>query len=210
MALTFSRHLPNIRDILRKKRYILHRSEKMRAVFPSDPMVAYRRGRNLKDMLVHSKTRGIISNRGTKERGRESCGKECVICRRMVTEDETIEGAQGRMTTYDKTIGCKSVNVIYGIWCGVCKRVCYVGETGGCLYTRVQNHLSSIRAIDPVVSLPVRSHFGAPGHGIGDVKVVGLERVWRRSVDYRRVRERRWMYLLGTQGTADGLNKRYG
>ena len=92
----------------------------------------------------------------------------------------------------------------------VTRCVCYVGETGGCLYTRIQNHLSSIRADSPAVVLPVRSHFCAPGHSVSDVRVVGLERVWRPNVEYRRVRERRWMDLLGTNGAVHGLNKRYG
>ena len=120
-------------------------------------------------------------------------------------------GAQaGHVTTFDRTIGCRSVNVIYGIWCVYCKCVCYVGETGGCLYARIQNHLSSIRAISPATSLPVRRHFCSPGHSIDDLKVVGLERVWQQNVDYRRAREKRWMNLLGTQGAVSGLNKRFG
>ena len=209
MAITYSRYLPDIKAALRSKRHLLHRSQNLRNIFPLDPMVAYRRGRNLRDMLVHSKTRYTTSNRGTKRS--ESCGKGCVICRRMYDDDELVTGAQdGCVTTYDRTIGCRSVNVVYGIWCGVCKCVCYVGETGGCIYTRVQNHLSTIRADNPAVVLPVRSHFCAPGHSVSDVRVVGLERVWRQNVEYRRVRDRRWMNLLGTNGTVGGLNKRYG
>ena len=144
LAVTFSRFLPNMRDVFNRKRHLLHRSERMRTIFPQDPMVAYKRGRNLKDMLVHSKTKRIIAGKGTRERVTESCGKECVICRRMFTEEKVVGARAGHVTTFDRTIGCRSVNVIYGIWCEICKCVCYVGETGGCLYTRIQNHLSSI------------------------------------------------------------------
>ena len=209
MALTFSRYLPNVPGLLKKKRYILNRSQRLREIFTSDSMVAYKRGKNLKDMLVHSKTRGITTNHDT--RRTEDCGKGCVICMRMFKGEEKVVGAQeGHVTTYDRTIGCRSVNVVYGIWCDICRCICYVGETGGSLYSRVQNHLSSIRANNPTVILPVRSHFYAPGHSISDVRVVGLERVWRQNVEYRRARERRWMNLLGTHGAIGGLNKRYG
>ena len=209
MAITFSKYTPNVKAILRSKRHLLHRSQNLRKIFPVDPMVAYKRGRNLRDMLVHRKTRQLTYKRD--DRKAESCGKECVICRRIYGDSERVAGARdGCVTTYDRTIGCKSANVIYGIWCDVCKYVCYVGETGGCLYTRVQNHLSSIRAVNPAVVLPVRSHFCAPGHNVSDVRVVGLERVWSQSVEYRRVRERRWMGLLGTNGTVGGFNKRCG
>ena len=209
MTITFSKYTPNVKAILRSKRHLLHRSQNLRKIFPVDPMVAYKRGRNLRDMLVHRKTRQLTYKRD--DRKAESCGKECVICRRIYGDSERVVGARdGCVTTYDRTIGCKSANVIYGIWCDVCKYVCYVGETGGCLYTRVQNHLSSIRAVNPAVVLPVRSHFCAPGHNVSDVRVVGLERVWSQSVEYRRVRERRWMGLLGTNGTVGGFNKRCG
>ena len=211
MALTFSRFLPNVSALLKKNRHLLNRSERMRNVFPADSMVAYKRGRNLKDLLVHRKTRTALASKGEGERRVESCGKGCVICGRMYDASERVVGPQpGCETTYDRTIGCKSVNVVYGIWCDVCKIVCYVGETGGCLYTRVQNHLSSIRAENPAVCLPVRNHFHSPHHSISDVRVVGLERVWSDNVEYRRARERRWMNLLGTQGAVNGLNKRYG
>ena len=154
-------------------------------------------------------TRVAISS-GT-ERTVESCGKECVICRRMYRDDSKVVGMKPEcVTTYDRTIGCRSMNVVYGIWCDVCRCICYVGETGTRLYTRIQNHLSSIRADDPIVPLPVRSHFRSAGHEIGDVKVVGLERVWRQNVEYRRARERRWMDLLGTHVGDAALNKRYG
>lgn len=172
-------------------------------------MIAYRRGRNLRDMPVHSKTKYVTNN--LNKRKAESCGKRCAICRRMYGDSERVTGAQnGCETTYDRTIGCRSVNVVYGIWCDVCKYVCYAGETGDRLYTRVQNHLSTIRAVNPAVVLPVRSHFCAEGHSVSDVRVVGLERVWSPNVEYRRVRERRWMELLGTNGVTRGLNKRYG
>lgn len=209
MAITFSQYLPNIKAILKNKRHLLQRSNRLSNVFPSDPMVAYKRAKNLKDMLVHSKTRRTTSKRD--RQGTENCGKGCVICKRMYAESERVTGAKTKhVTTYDRTIGCRSVNVIYGIWCNVCRCVCYVGETGGCLYARIQNHLSSIRASNPAVVLPVRNHFCAAGHGIDDVRVIGLERVWRQNVEYRRARERRWMNLLGTNSAQGGLNKRHG
>ena len=62
LALTYSRYLPNITAILKSKRHLLHRSERMASIFPSDPMVAYKRGKNLEDILVHGKTRRVLSD----------------------------------------------------------------------------------------------------------------------------------------------------
>ena len=132
-----------------------------------------------------------------------------MICQRTYVgdgkDDEKVMGPQG-LCTFDRTIGCRSSNVIYGIWCAKCKIVCYVGETGDNLYARTQNHLSSIRAHSPAVCLPVRMHFREHNHSIDDAWVVGLERVWERNVEYRRARERRWIDLLGTGRSAGGVN----
>ena len=169
-------------------------------------MVAFRRGRNLRDELVHKKSRKVVY--GGKVKGQENCGKGCVICKRVYSGNGLIMG-DNKECYYDRSIGCKSHNVVYGIWCAGCQKVIYVGETGGSLYARAQNHLSSIRSINPSVDLPVRRHFVTTEHSLDDLRVVGLERVWQESVDYRRVRERRWMSLMGTDRNG-GLNVRSG
>ena len=206
LVLTYSSYLPNIRQILKSKRHILQRTEKLKKIFNRDPLVAFRRGTNLRDDLVHRKTRRVM--KGVILQGQENCRKECVLCKRMYSGDGRVMGSQ-KECSYDKTIGCRSRNVVYGLWCGKCRKVVYVGETGGGIYARVQNHLSSIRTATPAVDLPVRRHFVTPGHSVEDLQVVGLERVWKESVDYRRVREGRWMKLLGTDRDG-GLNVRSG
>ena len=50
-------------------------------------------------------------------------------------------GTGGDVCTSDMTIGCKSSSVIYGVFCTVCDCVVYVGETGGILYQKIQNHM---------------------------------------------------------------------
>ena len=56
MVVTYSSFLPDIRAILQKNRRILHRSDKLKKIFTKDPMVAFKRGKNLKDLLIHGKT----------------------------------------------------------------------------------------------------------------------------------------------------------
>ena len=148
----------------------------------------------------------MLARQGNTSQG--GCGKNCCICKLMYKqEDSPIQGPRTEGTcTYDRTIGCKSRNVIYGIFCEVCNCVIYVGETGGPLYQRIQNHLSSIRC--KRTGMEVAGHFNECGHRISNVKVVGLEKVWKNWVTYRRVREQRWMGLLGTYQGLGGLNKK--
>ena len=120
LVVTYSSHLPNITKILREKKTILTRSERLRKIFDADMFVSYKRGTNLKDILVHKKTRQV-GQPDQSSQGQGRCGKNCSVCRFMYNEEERVRGP-GRNTscTYDKTIGCKSRNVIYGVFCEVC------------------------------------------------------------------------------------------
>ena len=74
MVVTYSSFLPDIITILQTNRRNLYRSLKLRKIFPNDLMVAFKRGKNLQDLLVHGKTRRALTYRG-----RQDCGGGCVI-----------------------------------------------------------------------------------------------------------------------------------
>ena len=167
-------------------------------------MVAYKKGSNLADILVHKKTARALKE---PKKLRQDCGKNCAICKKFY-EGDTVAGISGPLY-HDKTIGCKSYNIVYGIWCDKCKEVVYVGETGDKFYTRAQNHLSSIRTNNPG-RIPVSRHFRSGGHSLGDISFIGLERVWGRTQSDRREREIRWMGLTGSYDKEEGENRRLG
>ena len=83
----------------------------------------------------------------------------------------------------------------------------YVGQTGDTIYRRTQNHLSSIRC-SRTDTIPVNRHFSERGHSESDFKIVGLVRTWGNSEERRKVREMRWVELLGTQKEGEGENVR--
>ena len=171
----------------------------MKKIFPHNPSLAFKRGANIRDSLVHAKTRRAMTRGERTDEEEKAC--RCKICSIMMKEVNIEEKTVGRVK-----IGCKTANVVYGVYCVKCKRVVYVGETGTSLYSRVQNHLSSIRCNR--LELPVARHFSVDCHDVRDMRVVGLERVWRSDVFYRRQREMRWIQLLGTDSEHGGCNKR--
>ena len=48
MFITYSCFLTDIRAIIQKTRRVLHRSDKLKKIFPKDPMAAFKRGKNLR------------------------------------------------------------------------------------------------------------------------------------------------------------------
>ena len=58
--------------------------------------------------------------------GGQDCGDGCGTFK-VFYEGNTVPGAEGSMH-YDKTVGCKSSNLVYGMWCTRCRKVVYEGR----------------------------------------------------------------------------------
>ena len=102
LVLTFSKLLPDIRNILRKHQATLHKSERMREVFDKPPLLAFRRDKNLCDVLVHRKTDKIL---GQKE---ENCA--CDVCESIIKD--TISDTKGEKSySVVKDVTCKDRNL---------------------------------------------------------------------------------------------------
>ena len=56
LVITFSRALPNIRRILWKHIKMIQTSDRMKQIFTEAQMLAFKRHRNVQDILVHKKT----------------------------------------------------------------------------------------------------------------------------------------------------------
>ena len=199
LVLTYTRALPNISKILNKRMEILRKSKKLSNIFKAPPQVSYRRGRNIKDILVHQKW----SRTDKKSRKANGQACKCKICS-VTYKSGSAKGCENTHVPVNSTVNCKSSNVIYGVHCKKCEKVLYVGETSTKLYTRTQNHLSAIR--NKRTDQPVAAHFNSETHSITDFVVVGLEQVWKKDTTYRRLREQYWISRLKTMEPS-GINK---
>lgn len=103
---------------------ILYNSERLQKVFGRPPLVAYRRDRNLADILVHGKLNRIMRSSLYNDCGRE----DCIVCLRMF-EREVFATDGIRSYKARSYRGCVTENVVYGIYCCKCTKMVYVGET---------------------------------------------------------------------------------
>ena len=189
LVLTFHPHSSLIKKVLFRHLSILQSDPETRSVFQHYPLVAYRRDRSLRDMLVHSRLQSNIqSHFGTVQCGRSRC-YTCV----HVLQTRTVSFPKAKFVIKD-SFTCESRNLIYAITCKRCNKA-YIGETGKRLSDRFAQHLRDIRQCS---GTPVATHFNETDHsGVLDVQVTAIRSCF--SDDRSRFAlENRFISLYGT------------
>ena len=189
--LTTKRHLP-----------ILHASERLRRAFEHPPLIAFRRPRNLRDLLV----RATLTTTTYEPPGNYPCGvPRCKTCPILRATDEFSSHTTGKVFKVNFRASCKSSNVIYLITCRRCG-LQYVGETGQPLHMRINGHRYDI-AHRRTEESPVAEHFNGGAHKELDMTVMVIELARSRDACLRKIRESRWIRTLGTSSPL-GMNLR--
>lgn len=161
-------------------------------VIPNSVIIsAYRRNKNLRDILVRAKLPVLI----TKTPQRDIHFSQL----RFIRNEK-----EKTWTQIKQGFSFKSQNCVYVIFCAKC-RMKYVGETKNTLSTRLVQHRYNIRN-KKEVDTPLVKHF--LGHGLLSLKMAGLQRDINWTDRERKNRERYWIYLLGTREPF-GLNVKY-
>ena len=156
-------------------------------VFKEMPMLAFRRDKNLKDILVHSKLRSNVGG------GTFRCNRpRCKTCPHVLGSDETIIGPRGSFAIHQR-FTCTSAGLVYCIICKKCGEL-YVGETGRLLGDRFREHRKDVE--DNVAGKQVASHFNQDDHqGVDDMQVTGLRLV--NGLISRKLEEQKIIAKLG-------------
>ena len=198
---------PNVSRLpttLKKHFHLLENDRKAKEIFTSTPMVAYRRPRSLKNMLV----KNVISEDDTPEKSKttEPCGKgKCKLCKDIAITDEITNSKRKIKIKAENGGTCQTKNLIYGVICTRCNMIC-VGQTGTTLCSRFSKHRYDIKHRPD--NSEIAEHFHT-GHEEGDLKVMILQTGLSESEDQREYFEDRWMCRLQSLQAKDssGLNK---
>ena len=149
---------------------------------------AYRKNKNLKDFLVHSKLRPW--NQAARARPNYFSPKQTV-------KNRTTKN----IICLRQNITYNTRNCVYLITCQVCG-LQYVGETGNSISDRIKQHRYTI-INEKDTHLLIVQHFMT--HGIEAVKVCGLEYNDQWTIGQRRFQEKEWITRLSTKYPG-GLN----
>ena len=164
------------------------------------PLVSYKRSRNLRDLLVHTKpvTQRSFTQQGA-QTGTHPCNSlRCKTCS-IIVDLTTIDINASPKHQVRGYYTCQSSSIIYLISCTLCNAV-YVGETGCKLRERMTGHRS---AINNKIDTPVAEHFQLAGHHLR----VSVIQSASEDVMKRRTVERMWINRLRQQTHVRLLNR---
>ena len=206
-VLTYHPRLRMLGSVLKRHFYLLQTNERLRKAFIEPPMVAFRRLKNLKDILV--RTRSNEMERELDEVKQCNSGR-CKCCSHL--QEEKNFNIKGRNHEVKYGGNCKSANVIYAVKCSKCD-LWYIGETCMKLHERLNQHRYSTNklrrggSLDKSNDTGLAEHFAQEDHDFdADLKLYILEKgKWRMSSD-RKAKESFYICRHSTQEPL-GMNK---
>lgn len=184
----------------------------MREMFPDRSIIpAFRRPKNLKEMLAPSKACNSVNNHQaspTLSAGCFKCTKTCDLCRRSFIQSSSFTSfATGKTYQIKEHLTCDSKGVIYLASCYKC-RLQYVGSTTTSFKVRFRNHKSTMK--NNKRTCEVATHFNTLPHTFEDLKFICIEGITsaNNNLDNALIkREAYWTAQLFTL-LPHGLNKR--
>jgi len=205
LNVTYHPAFKGIRDILNKVHLLLTHDGEHQKVFTEVPIVGFKRGKSLQDMLVRARLREL-----QQEGESAKChGKRCGVCE-YVVETDKFQDKNGQETFHIKTnkIHCNSINVIYLVQCKNCN-IQYVGSTSTKFRLRFNNYKACHRKFLLGKVVPQHSfheHFNQLGHsGMEDWSFTFIDKV--DDLNLLRKREAFWQLKLDSF-SPNGLNER--
>jgi len=194
--------LPNIGLTINKYWSLLNLSDKnsVKTLYKSKPILAYRRPRNLQDLLIRTKpTKNFQRCFSSSKCNRRRCS-QCANIRESTnfSSSNTKEMFSLRYNT-----DCISTDVIYLITCKKCNMQ-YVGQTLQQVSKRMNNHRFHIKnCMDPQFSSNVSIHFNTNNHSLRDFSFMPIDIVHGEM--NRLIKESYWINRLDTL-YPNGLN----
>ena len=179
LVLDYNPILPDIQRVIKKHSHLLRSSPDLLEIFPPKSVFpAYRRTKNLKDILALSKFGGTGSSvHHTRQEtgGCFNCSKKCDLCQKFLIQDTKFQSfATGCVYKINQQSSCTSKNVIYLAACDKCKKQ-YVGSTSTEFKVRFRNHKSSMLNNKRTCELAV--HYNSFEHQICQISFIAIEQI---------------------------------
>jgi hypothetical protein len=213
-VVTYFPDLPDLKKSIDKHWPILNINQKMKKTFQNKPIMAYRRNRNLGDILGQ---KTLVNNKVVRKGQPHQTGgcTPCLskgdnkCCRQIRRTTKFRSNRTNRSYDIFHKVNCKSKWVVYLMECIIC-RTQYVGKSEWPMNMRINKHRNDVPRSD---SLDVCQHFRNPGHHFDThakfTIIEELKQKNRPKLIMRKILEQRedaWVVKLRTLNP-DGFNK---
>ena len=197
LVITYHPSLPSAAQVIRKHwQVMVDQCPSLKRCFKQPSVVAYRRSKNIGDMLIRAKVKTTRKSKRL-SKGYSVCKPVCMACpfsglkpSEKVTSHKCKKSGQSWDIT--SALDCQTKNVVYRITCKKprCQFV-YIGETSQKFCQRLTAHRGNISRKE---NTAVANHFNSKGHSIEDLQAIAIEKVLPTNNDeLRQKRESLWI-----------------
>ena len=193
---TFNKSLPKIKAAIEDNWNLLQINPNLSEIFKEKPILAYRRNRNLKDLIGQTTIQNNKVQRNKKNTQKGKC-RPCLtksnnLCCRQVKSATTFKSQQtNRSFDIFHNTNCRSSFVIYLMECRIC-HIQYVGKTETSFNVRLNNHRNNAYNPKPD-TIPACKHFTDQQHDFNrDAKFTIIEQL----TDLNKTREQKHATIL--------------
>ena len=194
LVLNYHPALTKVYEILQKAHRYALKSQRLTAVLPSPPRLAFRNAKTFKDHLVRSKLKTTYEKPEVTICGR----KNCEICY-ILHQGDTFESSNsGKQHKINFSFNCNSRNVVYLLTCKICEKQ-YVGSAVTKFRSRFNQYKSNVNLYGKgqrgFMQEPLIEHFFSNKHN-GSYKDIKVQIIDYCDPNNLECREDFWIYHL--------------
>ena len=163
--MTYNRTLPNVKRAISENWNLLHINQELKDVFQEPPILAFRRNRNLCELLGCKKNvDGKLQRLSKKKKigfSTKCCSKSGNICCKQVLHTQSFKSSVTQKIYHIfHDLNCKSKLLIYLMECRIC-RIQYIVKSETEFNIILNNHRKDV---DRQNAPPADQHFKLPNH----------------------------------------------
>ena len=192
LSLKYNRTLPKIKEIVMKPWNLLHIKPNLAEIFQNPPILAFRRNKNLRDIIGTK----FIENGNIKRKFTNRIRGKCTPCLannrtqccEQILHTTTFRSNQmNRIFHIYHNLNCKSKYVIYLLECTKCK-IQYVGKAQTEFKIRLNNHPKDVWKPD---AIPASRNFSDKNHSLNShAKFMLTEQIRHVDINTEKINER--------------------
>jgi len=189
LNVTYHPAYAHLKSLLRNIHILLTPDAEHRKVFTDVPLIGFKRGKSLKDLLVRAKL--PVKREPGKSEGCQS--KRCGVCPFIANTTTFSDSNASKEYSIASNLNCNSKNVVYLVQCKTCNKQ-YVGSASTKFRLRFNNYKSCFGKFSSGKTAPqmlFHSHFGQPNHnGMEDWEFTLID----QSQDLASLRKREYFW----------------